>query len=127
YENLVIELKRPSCIIGQKEITQIKSYAFAIEENEYFDKEKTKWKFMLIGVKLDKFTLREINQQGRVKGHIYTSADGHVEVWVKEWGQIIQDAKGKYHHLKNKLELEVKDNKEGLEYLQEKYKVYLPN
>lgn len=127
YENLVIELKRPSCIIGQKEITQIKSYAFAIEENEYFDKEKTKWKFILIGVKLDKFTLREINQQGRAKGHIYTSADGHVEVWVKEWGQIIQDAKGKYHHLKNKLELEVKDNKEGLEYLQEKYKVYLPN
>ncbi|MEB9553601.1 hypothetical protein P4J22_30590 [Bacillus cereus] len=48
-------------------------------------------------------------------------------MWVKECGQIIQDAKGKYHHLKNKLELEVKDNKEGLEYLQEKYKVYLPN
>jgi hypothetical protein len=126
-ENLIIELKRPSCTIGEKEISQIKNYAYAVEENEYFDKEKTKWKFILLGVKLDNYAIREMNQQGRVRGNIYRSDDGNIEVWVKEWNQVINDAKGKYRYLQEKLELQVKDNNSGIEYLRAKYNEYLPD
>lgn len=124
YENLVIELKRPSCIISQDEISQIKRYAYAVEENSYFDKEKTKWKFILIGIRLDKYSKMEISQSDRAPGLI--SKTDNIEVWVKEWNQIIQEAKGKHKFLKDKLELEVKDNEEGINYLRQKYKEYLP-
>lgn len=125
YENLVIELKRPSCIISQEEISQIKRYAYAVEENSYFDKEKTKWKFILIGIRLDKYSRMEISQSDRAPGLI--SKTDNIEVWVKEWSQIIQEAKGKHKFLKDKLELEVKDNEEGINYLKMKYKEYLPD
>lgn len=124
YENLVIELKRPSCTITQKEISQIERYAYTVEENSYFDKEKTKWKFILIGIKLDKYARRKISQSDREPGLI--SKTENIEVWVKEWNQIIQETKGKHKFLKDKLELEIKDNEEGLNYLRTKYKEYLP-
>lgn len=126
YENLVIELKRPSCVITEKEISQIKKYAYKIEDNMYFDKEKTKWKFILLGTKLDSYSKKELNQHNRAQGLVYESADSNVEVWVKEWNQVIQEAKGKYQHLKEKLELNMNDNEEGLNYLRKKYKEYLP-
>ncbi|MBT2617245.1 MULTISPECIES: hypothetical protein [unclassified Bacillus (in: firmicutes)] len=126
YENLVIELKRPSCTITEKELNQIKKYAYTIEENMYFDKEKTKWKFILVGTKFDKYTKKELNQHNRTQGLLYKSSDSNLEVWVKEWNQVIQEAKGKYQHLKDKLELNMTNNEEGLYYLREKYKEYLP-
>jgi Histidine kinase-, DNA gyrase B-, and HSP90-like ATPase len=127
YENLVIELKRPSCIITEKELNQIKKYAYTIEENMYFDKEKTKWKFILLGTKFDKYTKKELNQSNRPQGLLYKSNDINLEVWVKEWNQVIQEAKGKYQHLKDKLELNMTNNEEGLNYLREKYKDYMPD
>ncbi|MED4354168.1 hypothetical protein P9265_17875 [Schinkia azotoformans] len=124
YENLVIELKRPSCTITSKEISQIEGYAYAVEENSYFDKEKTKWKFILIGIKLDSFAKKKVSQSDRPYG-LLTKTDS-IEVWVKEWNQIVQEAKGKHRFLKDKLEVEVRDNEEGLKYLKSKYKEFLP-
>lgn len=125
FENLIIELKRPSCVIGQDELNQIEKYAIAIEENEYFDKEKTKWKIVLLGIKIDKFAARKVTQTDREPGLLYSG--GNMEVWVKEWNQIIQESKGKHKYLKDQLEINVKDNEEGMKYLKEKYKEYLPN
>ena len=127
YENLIIELKRPSCNIGIKEISQVKRYAHAIERNDHFDKDKTKWKIILLGVHLDDYAEFEIKQAGRETGLIHKSETGSMEVWVKEWNQVIQEAKGKHQHLKQMLELEVKDNEEGLNYLRSKYKEYIPD
>ncbi|WP_179136292.1 ATP-binding protein [Paenibacillus sp. 32352] len=124
FENLVIELKRPSCTISQDELNQIEKYAVAIEENEYFDKDKTKWKIILLGIKMDKFAAKKVTQSDREPGLLYRG--DNMEVWVKEWKQVIQEAKGKHRYLQDKLELFVKDNEEGMRYLKEKYSQYLP-
>lgn len=125
YENLVIELKRPSCVIGEKELSQIKSYAFAIDDNPHFDKQKTKWKFILLGIKLNSHAQREMKQSDREFGLIYNS--DNVEVWVKEWNQVIQEVRGKHQFLQKQLELEIQNDEEGLEYLHSRYKHLLPN
>ncbi|MEN3130497.1 hypothetical protein ABDI49_05315 [Bacillus cereus] len=39
---------------------------------------------------------------------------------------MIQEVKGQYQHLKKKLELNVTSNEQGLNYLKQKYKEYLP-
>ncbi|WP_286884828.1 ATP-binding protein [Aneurinibacillus sp. UBA3580] len=125
FENLVIELKRPSCVLGSKELTQIEEYAFAIAESKYFDKEKTKWTLYLLGTKMDNHARRKASQQDRSPGLIYSG--NNIQVWVKEWNQIIQEAKGRHRFLQERLELEVRDNSEGMDYLRKKYSEYLPD
>ena len=63
FEHLVIELKRPSCKIGQKEIGQIENYAFTVADDERFDKLKTKWNFILVGNDLNQFADRKCRVQ----------------------------------------------------------------
>lgn len=124
YENLVVELKRPKCLISDKEINQIKRYAYAVEGEKYFDKEKTSWTFILLGTKLNNYARSECEQDDREFGHIVNKKN--LNVYIKEWNQIIQEAKGKLNFIKNKLEYSVNDNSEGLSYLAKKYKEFLP-
>jgi hypothetical protein len=124
YENLVVELKRPSCIISEEEINQIEKYAYAIEDEKLFDKEKTKWTFVLVGTKLSNYAKKRCSQADRDFGHIIVQ--DNINAYVREWRQVIQEAKGRLHFLKQKLEFSIEDNSEGLEYLAQKYKELLP-
>lgn len=47
-EFMIVELKAPKCKISQKELTQIKKYAFAIESTAAIPKNKVKYKLLLI-------------------------------------------------------------------------------
>ncbi len=124
YENLVIELKRPKCIISDKEISQIKKYAIDVQREKYFDKEKTSWTFILVGTKLNNYAKSECEQDDREFGHIINKKN--LNVFIKEWNQIIQEAKGRLNFIKTKLEYKVVDNSEGLSYLTKKYKELMP-
>jgi hypothetical protein len=57
---LIIEFKRPSCIIGQDELNQIEKYAVDIGGNGNFDKYKTKWNIVLLGIKMDRFVAKKV-------------------------------------------------------------------
>ncbi|KOS61082.1 hypothetical protein FJQ98_26380 [Lysinibacillus agricola] len=66
-----------------------------------------------------------MKQSDREFGLIYNS--DNVEVWVKEWNQVIQEVRGKHQFLQKQLELEIQNDEEGLEYLHSRYKHILPN
>lgn len=125
FEHLVIELKRPSCKLGQKELGQIENYAFSVAADERFDKAKTKWTFLLIGNDLDSFADHKCRVQGKEFGHIYASDDGAVNIHVKKWSTIISQAKWRYEFFRKELELDATDA-DGLAYLRSKYSKYLP-
>src|SRR5262249_39742390 len=92
FEHLVIELKRPSCKLGKDEITQIENYAFSVADDERFDKETTRWTFLLIGNDLDKFATKKCEVQGKEFGHVHESNDGSVNIHVKKWATLIEQA-----------------------------------
>jgi hypothetical protein len=125
FEHLVIELKRPDCKLGQKEIGQIENYAFSVADDERFDKGRTRWTFVLIGNDLAPFADRKCREHGRQYGHIYASDDGAVNIYVKKWSTIIAEAKWRYQFFKDKLELEV-GTADGLRYLRQKHHDRLP-
>ena len=125
FEHLVIELKRPDCKLGQKEVGQIENYAFSVADDERFDKEKTKWTFILVGNELAPFAEQKCRQQGRQYGHIHTSDDGAVNIHVKRWSTVIAEAKWRYQFFKDKLELEV-TTADGMRYLRERHRDRLP-
>ena len=121
-EHLVIELKRPSVKIGMTEIAQIKSYAFAVSEDERFDSIDTKWSFWVISNSLDASGKKEARQTGRPAGQVFK--DGNVEVWCKTWSEIIDSAKARLKFVEDHLQTNI-DRDHSLKYLRETYDRYL--
>ena len=94
-------------------------------DDERFDKNRTKWTFILIGNELTPFAERKCREHGRQYGHIHASDDGTVNIYVKKWSTIIAEAKWRYKFFKDKLELEV-TTADGLRYLRQKHRERLP-
>jgi hypothetical protein len=124
-ENLVIELKRPSLNAGMTEMGQIMSYASNVALDKRFPKDKTRWKFILITKDVKKELEPQLKQKNRKFGHV--SEGENFDVYVLSWGDIINEAKQRHEFIKEKLNLNLQDNEEGLKYLKTKYKQYLPN
>ena len=122
----VIELKRPTCKLGQKELGQIENYAFSIADDERFDRGQTSWTFVLIGNELAPFAEHKCRVQGQDFGHIHESDDGSVNIYVKRWSTVIDEAKWRYQFFREKLELEV-TTADGVQYLRTKHNQRLPH
>lgn len=124
-ENLVIELKRPSLNAGLTEMGQIMSYASKVSTDKRFPKDKTRWKFILVTKDVDKELEPQLKQKNRKFGHV--SEGDNFDVFILSWGDIISEAKQRHEFIKEKLNLNLQDNEEGLNYLKSKYKKYLPS
>lgn len=124
-EHLVIELKAPKVPIGQKEITQIESYAFAVSADERFRNINTKWTFCVISNELTDYAKRKTKQTAYSDGVIHRSNDDGVDITivVKTWSEIFQECKHRMQFIKEKLDLSI-GSEQGLEHLKEKYSEY---
>lgn len=124
FENLVIELKRPSKRSGETELSQIKKYAQAIAEDERFNKDKTEWTVILLVTDMTKALEFEYDQEGKPIGEIIKKKN--LKVYVKKWIDIISEAESRYQYLKEKINYTISQNDEGLSFLKTKYAKYLP-
>jgi hypothetical protein len=125
FEHLVIELKRPTVNISQTEIGQVKRYASKVVESRYFDKSKTRWKFVVISDGVAADAKADVNQRNREPGHV-TSADDY-DIWALTWAQVIQAAKIRLAWIQERLELNVSDSSEGIQYLRDRFSHLLPD
>lgn len=121
-EHLVVELKRPSVVIGPKELTQIESYAFAIAQDERFRDLDTRWIFWAVSNDIDEHARRRARQEGSPPGRVFK--DGPIEIWVKAWSEVLSDAKGRMRFVQDKLKSNVDDDT-ALKYLKRTYSRYL--
>lgn len=124
FENLVIELKRPSKRSGEEELSQIKRYAQAIAEDERFEKNKTEWTVFLLVTDMTKGLAFEYDQEGRPTGEIIKKKN--LKVYVKKWIDIITEAESRYQYLKEKINYSISHDDEGISLLKVKYSKYLP-
>ena len=123
--NLIIELKKPKVDAGVNELMQIKLYAARIIKDKRFPKEKTKWKFLLVTKDIKSDIESELEQTDRKYGHVV--ATDLYDVYVLTWGHILNEARTRYEFIKEKLNLNLMDNQQNLDYLKSKYSEYLPN
>ena len=120
FEHLVVELKRPSCKLGEKELSQIEKYGITVAKDERFHGANVRWKFLLIGNALNDFASEKCDVQNRDFGHIYASRDGRVDIHVTTWATIVSEAKWRYQFLQKELQLRLSAD-QSLAYLHEKY------
>lgn len=124
FENLVVELKRPTKKSGLTELDQVKRYAQAISGDSRFDNKKTEWTVVLLVTKMDKTLEFEYEQEGKPLGEILKKKN--MTVLVKKWIDILTDAEARYQYLKEKLNYSISHDKEGIKILKQKYSEYLP-
>lgn len=126
-EHLVIELKAPKVVIGQDELNQIKSYAFAVAKDERFIGLNTRWEFWILSNKYDDYVEMELNQVGYSDGVFYRSknlTNMNITIKVKTWSQIISECNHRYSFIQDQLSISI-NKEQGLEYLIKKYAEYL--
>ena len=107
--HLVVELKAPRITAGLKELTQIKSYAKAVAQDPRFASTTTEWDFWLVTSEMDDDARQEVNQANRERGLAFEpdlpdAPGAKVRVWVRDWGQIIDDAKRRLDYFQKSLQ-----------------------
>ena len=124
FENLVIELKRPTKRAGSDELNQVKKYAQAISDDGRFDTKKTEWTVVLLVTEMDGTLEFEYEQEGKPLGQIIKKKN--LTVMVKKWIDVISDAEARYQYLKEKLNYSISHDEAGITLLKKKYSEYLP-
>jgi hypothetical protein len=124
-EHLVVELKRPSRKIDTEVISQVKSYAIAVAQDERFLDTKTRWIFWAISNEMTDDARRDARQRGRPEGLVYDDDELRITVWAKTWGQLINDCKARLNFFRQQLEYEA-DRESAMAYLSKAHEKYLP-
>lgn len=120
YEHLVVELKRPTLKLTLRELDQIRDYAITVAKNPMFDKEKTKWHFILLGQRFNDDVEESLKNTVVGEGNYYNA--GNISVSVFQWSTIIQNNKLKYQFLKEKLNHQLSDDPNfAMAYLRDKH------
>lgn len=124
-EHLVVELKRPSVSIDRNVISQAQSYADAVADDPRFRDTSTKWSFWLVSNSMSDSGRKQSTQADRPRGLCYKSETGHIVVWAKTWGDIIQANKARLEFLQQRLEYKVSDQS-AIDLLRKMHAKYLP-
>lgn len=126
YDYLVVELKRPSQKINDDVLTQIKKYAIAVASDERFAGVPARWTFVAISNEMDAYVKREATQRGRPKGQVFDDSELNITVWVKEWAEVINDARARLRFVNEQLSYEA-DRGSAKAYLQRTHSKFIPN
>jgi hypothetical protein len=124
-EHLVVELKRPKQDIDSTVATQIESYALAVAADERFRDTKTRWIFWAVSNDISETVRKKAKQRNRPEGILYDDDEGRITVWVRSWGQIIQDCRARLEFFRQQLEYSA-DKDSALTYLRKTHERYLP-
>lgn len=123
-EHLIIELKRPSVKITLAVHQQITSYAFAVSEDERFRDTHTRWVFWAVSNEVSGEVQKLAAMSNKPRGQTFEGSG--VEIWVKSWGQIIEDCRSRLQFFQQELQYEASDES-ALAYLRKVHGEYLPS
>jgi hypothetical protein len=101
-----VELKRPSKRIDDDVITQVKKYAMAVARDERFHGVPATWRFIAVSNEMNDYAKQDSSQEGRPRGQVWSSPDGKITVWVREWAEVINTARVRLDFINESLDYE---------------------
>jgi hypothetical protein len=126
-QHLVIELKRPSVVVGAGEIEQIKKYAFQVIDDERFSKTEVQWDFWLICNAMDGYAENDLRKDNpATPGLLWEDPARGVRIWLRTWAQVIADCEHRLKYVQGALEY-LPDDDSALQYLRNAHAKYLPD
>lgn len=124
FKHLVVELKRPNHRLEDKDVTQIRSYASAITNDERFDQPNSSWEFWLVGNETNTAVDEQRSQDNLPYGVVQNSKK--YRIVVRTWAEVLGDAEHRMKFVQRSLQYESGHDK-GLQSMREKYGDYLPD
>lgn len=122
---LIVELKRPSKRIDATVITQIKEYAMAVAKDERFHGVPARWKFVVISNEMNDYAKADATQSDKPPGQVWSSKDGQISVWVREWAEVINTARARLDFVNCHLAYET-TRENALDYLHKTHAKFIP-
>jgi hypothetical protein len=107
-EYLVMELKRPSIVVGRKETDQLEDYVRALRDQPDFKHTDTFWHFYLITGDYGDDVKDRITQAGRAVG-LYLEKD-NFKIWIKTWPELIRECEGRLKFIQDQLKIDISDD-----------------
>lgn len=111
FHCIVIELKRPSVKLTDKEFEQVKRYKNVISSHSEFMGDNTRWDFILVGNEISDSRITSANIMDEIESNRQHGEFGLVQksgskrIYIKTWKQIINEFELRYHELTDKLKL----------------------
>jgi hypothetical protein len=122
---LVVELKRPSKKIDEEVITQVKKYAMAVASDERFRGVPATWKFVAVSNEMNDFAKQDATQKDKPQGQVWSSNDGKISVWVREWAEVINTARARLDFINESLAYEA-SRESARQYLMKAHAKFIP-
>lgn len=108
-ENVVVELKRPTISIGEKQVSQVKRYMRVIKSDDRFNSSHVKWTYFLVGNKFNSngYVEGELDSHKHLgePGLIHTEKNGMHKIYVKTWSDIFDDFRHRHNYLMKELNM----------------------
>jgi hypothetical protein len=107
-DNLVVELKHPTIIIGKKELDQVREYMRVILSEELFNANSYSWEFQLIGKSYNSYIEEEIDSLSSYgeKDLVFRNPKKNYKIYVRKWSDVINDIEIRHQFLDERLSLE---------------------
>ncbi|HUQ35447.1 MAG TPA: ATP-binding protein [Aestuariivirga sp.] len=125
-DHLIIELKRASKVLGLKDLNQLEEYANSVMRNPRFEKTAVRWSFWLVGVELAPDLEERANSGDREPGCTHVFKNGRGKIWVKTWGQILQDSLDRLEFVREKLNFAITEQ-DAIGVLERVYPEFVPS
>lgn len=111
--NIVVELKRPSIKLSDKEYSQISNYRDQLLKEPACNGDNIHWLFILIGTNYDQSIERKIESQKawgeRDKGLTEYVENENTKIYVRKWTDVINgELRPRYRNLSDKLRINLK-------------------
>ena len=125
-EHLVVELKRPNQRVTDKVLNQIEAYATAVANDARFRENSVRWTFLAVSNDLADGVREKATQRDRPQGCVFIAHDNTRQIYVKTWGQLIDECEGRLQFFKERLEYSA-SKESSLAYLRQKHAQYIPD
>ncbi len=103
-ENIIVELKRPSVIIGKKQYDQVEEYIRFIISEPDFNSELRKWKIILVGKNVDEWIQDKYDSQKNKGKKFLVESIKNYEIYAYKWDDLFKIFDIKHKHLIDNLE-----------------------
>jgi len=100
---IVVELKRPSKVLGAKELQQVKNYFSVIDGESRFNAPNIEWEFFLVGNDYNKEISDELESARHHGEKSLVFSTGRKKIYVKKWSEIFTEHEINLNFLQEKL------------------------
>ncbi len=103
-ENIIVELKRPSVVIGKEQYDQIEAYIRLIIDEPQFNSKLRKWRLILVGKSVDKWIQDRYDSQSNKGKKFLVEGIRNYEIYAYTWDDLFKIFDIRHKHLIDNLE-----------------------